>query len=73
MQIESRTLHPEQISTNTTLRAAQYRMLEELWCRDLEIYDDEGNLVAITSKDNPNLDQLLAQLGSEPNASGGIK
>ena len=73
MQIERRTLHPEQRSTVPSLLEAQQRLMWEWMGNDLEIYDEQGNLVAITSRDNPNLDAILADLRSQYDADGGTQ
>lgn len=65
MRIESRQLHPEQQSTNPSLLENQRRLFTEIFGNDIEIYDDHGNLLAITSRDNPNLDELLINLRGE--------
>lgn len=62
IEIKQRKIHPEQRSTNESLKAAQLRLLWEFWSNELEIYDS-GELIAITAKDNPNLAQLLDDLG----------
>ena len=63
MRIERRTLHENERSSHPQLREVQNYVLNDLWQGDdLEIYDDEGNLIAVTSRDNPNLDELLASL-----------
>lgn len=61
MEIKRRTLHPEQRSTHPDLLAAQQRLLWEQWSNDVEIYEN-GELVAITARDNPNLEQVLINL-----------
>lgn len=63
MRVERRTLHPEQRSSNWQLLNHQRRLLSDLFYDDLEIYDDDGELIAITSRDNPNLDRVLETLG----------
>lgn len=62
MRVERRTLHPEQRSTNWELLNHQRRLLSDLFYDDLEIYDDDGELIAITARDNPNLEQILINL-----------
>lgn len=62
MEVKRRKLHPEQRSTHQDLLANQQRLLWDYWSNDLEIYDDNGELTAITARDNPNLDRLLAQI-----------
>jgi len=73
MNAEHRRLHPDQRSTVPSLLEAQRRLMWEWMGNDLEIYDDQGNLVAITSRDNPNLDQILADLRSQYDANGGTQ
>lgn len=73
MNIERRRIHPEQRATNPSLMDAQRRLLWEQWSNDVEIYDDAGNLVAITARDNPNISQILTNLGLDPNANGGTQ
>lgn len=63
MHIEQRTLHPEQRSTHPQLLENQRRLLWEQWSNDIEIYDDQGNLISITSRDNPNLGEILEGFG----------
>lgn len=60
-EIKRRKLHPEQRSTNVDLLATQQRMLWEQWSNDVEIYEN-GELVAITHRDNPNFEQVLINL-----------
>lgn len=62
MEIKRRKLHPEQRSGHPGLLENQRRLLWEQWSNDVEIYDDRGNLVAITARDNPNLEQILINL-----------
>lgn len=62
MEVVRRKLHPEQRSTNPTLLANQQRLLWEQWSNDVEIYTDDGELVAITHRENPNLEQVLINL-----------
>ncbi len=61
MEIKRRKLHPEQRSTVPNLLENQQRLLWEQWSNDVEIYEN-GELVAITARDNPNLEQVLANL-----------
>lgn len=70
MEVKKRILHPDQISSQPQLREAQKRLYDLYWQHDLEIYDDRGNLVAITSKDNPNLNEVLANLRDQYDAPG---
>ena len=62
MEVKRRKLHPEQRSTHQDLLANQQRLLWNYWSNDLEIYDNDGELVAITARDNPNLEQVLINL-----------
>lgn len=61
MEVVRRKLHPEQRSTNPTLLENQRRLLWEQWSNDVEIYEN-GELVAITHRENPNLEQILINL-----------
>lgn len=61
MEIKRRKLHPNQRSTVPSLLENQQRLLWEQWSNDVEIYEN-GELVAITARDNPNLEQVLANL-----------
>lgn len=61
MEIKRRKLHPNQRSTVPTLLENQQRLLWEQWSNDVEIYEN-GELVAITARDNPNLEQVLINL-----------
>jgi hypothetical protein len=67
---KQRKLHPEQRSTNPTLLANQQRLLWEQWSNDVEIYTNDGELVAITARDNPNLSEVLAHLRDQYDAPG---
>jgi hypothetical protein len=69
MEIKRRTIHADQRSTVPSLLEAQQRLLWEQWSNDLEIYDNDGELLAITHRENPNLDRLLANLRSGENAT----
>lgn len=69
MEIKRRTLHPEQRSSNWQLLNHQRRLLSDLFYDDLEIYDNDGELLAITHRENPNLDRLLANLRLGENAT----
>lgn len=73
MHVEQRTLHPEQRSTHPQLLENQRRLLWEQWSNDIEIYDDQGNLIAITARDNPNLDKIFADLRSQYDTPGGTQ
>lgn len=64
MEVKRRKLHPEQRSTHQDLLANQQRLLWNYWSNDLEIYDDNGELTAITARDNPNLEAILAQFAA---------
>lgn len=61
MEIKRRKLHPNQRSTVPTLLENQQRLLWEQWSNDVEIYDN-GELVAITHRENPNLEAILTHL-----------
>lgn len=71
--VERRKIHPEQRAINPSLLEAQRRLMWEWMGNDLEIYDDQGNLIAITARDNPNLDQILADLSAQYDANGGTQ
>lgn len=73
MNVERRKLHPNQRSTVPSLLEAQRRLMWEWMGNDLEIYDDQGNLIAITARDNPNLDQILADLSAQYDTPGGTR
>lgn len=72
MEIKRRTLHPEQRSTHPDLLAAQQRFLWEQWSNDVEIYE-AGELVAITARDNPNIEQLLDHIAAGAFAPGDLR
>lgn len=61
MEARQRIIHPDQASKNESLRQAQQRLYDQDWCNDVEFYVD-GELVAITSRKNPNIDRLAAAL-----------
>lgn len=61
MEAKQRIIHPEQASKNHSLRQAQQRLYDQDWCHDVEFYVN-GELVAITSRENPNIDRLATAL-----------
>lgn len=71
MEVVRRTLHKEERSRDAHLLEQQRITWEKFdFGSDLEIYDDRGNLVAITSRDNPNLSEVLANLRDQYDAPG---
>lgn len=71
MEVVRRTLHKEERSRDAHLLEQQRITWEKFdFGSDLEIYDDRGNLVAITSRDNPNLSEVLANLRDQYDATG---
>ena len=63
MEVVGRKLHRDQIAREPHLREQQRITWEKFnFANDVEIYDDRGNLVAITSRENPNLNRLLAEI-----------
>lgn len=71
MEIKRRTLHRDQIARQPHLREQQQITWEKFdFGSDLEIYDDRGVLMAITSRENPNLDRLLAQFAAGEHEPG---
>lgn len=70
MEVVRRTLHKEERSRDAHLLEQQRITWEKFdFGSDLEIYDDRGVLMAITSRENPNLDRLLANLRLGENAT----
>lgn len=71
MEVVRRTLHKEERSRDAHLLEQQRITWEKFdFGSDLEIYDDRGVLMAITSRDNPNLSEVLANLRDQYDAPG---
>ena len=71
MEVVRRTLYKEERSRDAHLLEQQRITWEKFdFGSDLEIYDDRGVLMAITSRENPNLDRLLAQFASGEHEPG---
>jgi len=74
MEVVGRKLHRDQIAREPHLREQQQITWEKFgFGNDVEIYDDRGNLVAITARDNPNLSEVLANLRDQYDAPGGTR
>lgn len=74
MEVVGRKLHRDQIARDPHLRDMQMITWEKLeFGKDLEIYGQDGNLLAVTSRDNPNLDRLLADLTDREAATGSTR
>lgn len=74
MEVVRRTLHKEERSRDAHLLEQQRITWEKFdFGSDLEIYDDRGVLMAITSRENPNLDRLLAQFAAGEHEPGDLR
>ena len=74
MEVVRRTLHKDQRSRDAHLLEQQRITWEKFgFGSDLEIYDDRGELMAITSRENPSLDRLLAQFAAGEHEPGDLR
>lgn len=74
MEVVRRTLHKDQRSRDAHLLEQQRLTWEKLgFGNDLEIYDNRGELMAITSRENPNLNRLLAQFSAGEHEPGDLR
>lgn len=73
MEVVKRRLRLNQITQQPQLREAQQRLYKDHWSHDLEVYNNNGELAFITSRDNPNLPRLLAELSDQQDAAGSLR
>ena len=74
MEVVRRTLHKEERSRDLNLLKQQRITWDKFgFGSDLEIYDNRGELIAITSRENPNLDRLLAQFAAGEHEPGDLR